>query len=152
MGETTNDYKFHGWRAEGWTGFMVLESRCWRGSRAESVHATLAPEAVSIPWPGAAWLHSLPSSDPLLLHLFVLPSVWTKFLFTFLKTTHSGTFRPSMKIIPTKTHLKIVSKAMFMDLKKWLSLREGRVTFQFTNVGLHFPWMWGHTTWSNLVA
>lgn len=94
---------------------MVLESRCWRGSRAESVHATLAPEAVSILWPGAAWLHSLPSSDPLLLHLFVLPSVWTKFLFTFLKMTHSGTFRPFMKIIPTKTHLKIVSKATFMD-------------------------------------
>lgn len=34
-------------------------------------------------------------------------------------------FRPSMKIIPTKTHLKIVSKATFMDLKKWLSLRGG---------------------------
>lgn len=90
---------------------MVLELRCWRGSRAESVHATLVPEAVSIPWPGAVRLHSLPSSDGLLLHLFVLPSVWTKFLFTFLKTTHSGTSdhpwksylqRPILKLFPRR--------------------------------------------------
>lgn len=85
------------------TGFVILESsaKCTtnrpKGSRGESVHATLAPDAVSIPWPVAASLRSPVSSHSPLLHLSVLSFVWTKSPFTFLGRTHSCTFQTALE-------------------------------------------------------